>query len=199
MWGSEVLTLLPPATSFTGHMAKITHIPLPPLEFLEEFLILDPTSPSGLRWKKLQQPCQRKPGDVAGGHSHRGYWKVNLTYKGTKKGYRTHRIISYMLTKTDPGVNQVDHIEKRSNNHDVRTATPSQNGANASKWSKKTSSKYKGVYWNTGCNKWLAKIGVNRKRIHLGVFIQEVDAAKAYNKAAVEYFGDFAKINEVEG
>lgn len=104
-----------------------------------------------------------------------------------------------MLTKTDPGVNQVDHIEKRSNNHDVRTATPSQNGANASKWSKKTSSKYKGVYWNTGCNKWLAKIGVNRKRIHLGVFIQEADAAKAYNKAAIEYFGEFAKINELEG
>jgi hypothetical protein len=179
-------------------MAKITHIPLPPLEFLEEFLILDLTSPSGLRWKKLQKPCQRKPGDIAGGHSCKGYWKVNLTHKGIKKGYRTHRIILYMLTRIDPGVHQVDHIEKRNNNHSVRVATPSQNGANASKWNKKTSSKYKGVYWNTGCNKWLAKIGVNRVRIHLGIFACELDAAIAYNKAAIEYFGEFAKINKLE-
>jgi hypothetical protein len=176
-------------------MAKITHIPLPPLKFLEEFLILDPASPSGLRWKKLQQPCQRKPGDVAGGHSDKGYWKVNLTYNGTKKGYRTHRIVVYMLTKIDPGKNQVDHAQERSSNHAVRAATPSQNGANASKWRKQTSSRYKGVYWNTGCNKWLAKIGINNKRIHLGVFVNEIDAAKAYNEAAVKYFGAFAKIN----
>jgi hypothetical protein len=61
-----------------------------------------------------------------------------------------------------------------------------------------TSSIYKGVYWNTGCNKWLAKIGVNRKRIHLGVFACEKEAAKAYNRAAIKYFGEFARLNNIE-
>jgi hypothetical protein len=173
-------------------------IPLPPLKFLEELLEVDEDSPSGLRWKKLQAPCQKKPGDVAGGHSHKGYWKVSVTYKGTKYSLRTHRIVLFLKTGEDPGSNQVDHMTKRSNNTEVRVATPSQNGANSRKWSKKTSSIYKGVYWNTGCNKWLAKIGVNRKRIHLGVFSCELEAAKAYNKAAIEYFGEFAKLNEVK-
>jgi hypothetical protein len=173
-------------------------LPLPPLEFLEEYFKVDKTSPSGLRWKKLQAPCQKKPGDVAGGHSHKGYWKVSITYKGVKYSLRTHRIVVFLKTKIDPEQNQVDHIIGKSDNTEVRTATPSQNGANSKKWNKKTSSIYKGVYWNTGCNKWLAKIGVNRKRIHLGVFACEKEAAKAYNRAAIKYFGEFARLNNIE-
>ena len=103
-----------------------------------------------------------------------------------------------MQTGTDPGSNQVDHAVGKHDNTSVRIATASQNGANCRKWNKETSSKYKGVYWNTGCNKWLAKIGVNRRRIHLGVFENEKDAAKAYNKAAIEYFGEFAKLNVID-
>lgn len=173
-------------------------IPLPPLELLQEYFEIDETSPSGLRWKKLQQPCQKKPGDIAGGHSDKGYWKVNFSYNGVKKGYRAHRIIAYLKTGIDPGENQVDHVSIRSNNCHVRIATPSQNGANSKKWNKTTSSEYKGVYWNTGCKKWLAKIGVNRTRIHLGVFEDEKEAAIAYNNAAIKYFGEFAKLNTID-
>lgn len=173
-------------------------LPLPPLELLEEYFEIDETSPSGLRWKKLQVPCQKKPGDIAGGHSDKGYWRVNFTVNGCKKGYRTHRLIAYMKTGVDPGNNQVDHADLRTDNCNVRIATPSQNGANSVKWSKKTSSKYKGVYWNTGCKKWLAKIGVNRVRIHLGVFVDEKDAARAYNEAALKYFGEFARLNNID-
>lgn len=173
-------------------------LPLPPLDLLREYLEIDETSPSGLRWKKLQGRCQKKPGDVAGGHSDKGYWKINFTYKGVKKGYRAHRIVIYILTGQDPGNNIVDHKSDRSQNTLVRTATPSQNSANSVKCNKITSSKYKGVYWNTGCKKWLARIGVNRKRIHLGVFENECDAARAYNDAALKYFGEFAKLNIIE-
>ena len=57
------------------------------------------------------------------------------------------------------------------------------------------SSKYKGVSWNKGVKKWLAQIGFNDKVIHLGQFGDEIEAAKVYDKAAKELFGDFAHTN----
>ena len=32
---------------------------------------------------------------------------------------------------------------------------------------------------------------------HLGVFEKRIDAARAYNEAAVKYHGEFAKLNEI--
>lgn len=198
LWDSGATNSLPPATSLTGHMAKITHIPLPPLELLNYLLTLDPTSPSGLRWQNVKTKNQRKSGDIAGYcRPPNGYWFVGIRTDKARQ-YGAHRIVVYMQTGIDPGVLRVDHRIGLNNPVDVRSATASQNGANASKWKKQTTSTYKGVHWNTPTNKWRVKIGVNRKRIHLGYFANEKEAAIAYNKAAIEYFGEFAKINEVE-
>lgn len=41
---------------------------------------------------------------------------------------------------------------------------------------------YRGVCWNKRYNKWVAKISVNKKRIHLGNFGDKIEAAKAYDK-----------------
>jgi hypothetical protein len=57
------------------------------------------------------------------------------------------------------------------------------------------SSAFKGVDWRRDCNKWRAKIQINCRRIHLGNFESEIEAAYAYNRAAVKYFGEFASIN----
>jgi len=45
--------------------------------------------------------------------------------------------------------------------------------------------------------KWRAYIAVNGKIFHLGCFQNEIDAAKAYNQAAIKYFGGFACLNSV--
>ena len=45
---------------------------------------------------------------------------------------------------------------------------------------------YRGVGWHKRYNKWVAKISVNKKRIHLGYFSDKVEAAKAYDKYIID-------------
>jgi hypothetical protein len=59
-----------------------------------------------------------------------------------------------------------------------------------------TSSQYKGVS-KTRNNKWKAEIFVDGKHIHLGMYDSEIDAAKVYDEAAVEYFGEFSQTNGI--
>lgn len=54
---------------------------------------------------------------------------------------------------------------------------------------------YRGVYPDTGTGKFSAWIGHNGKRERLGTFDDEVEAAKAYDEKAIEFFGDKAKLN----
>lgn len=56
-------------------------------------------------------------------------------------------------------------------------------------------SKYKGVTWLPRIKKWRATITVNGKQMHLGVFSDEIEAAKVRDKAAKQYHGTFAHLN----
>jgi hypothetical protein len=57
------------------------------------------------------------------------------------------------------------------------------------------SSKYKGVCWNKVRRKWRAIIKTGEKQKHIGLFASEEDAARAYDAAAIRYFGEFAHLN----
>ena len=57
------------------------------------------------------------------------------------------------------------------------------------------SSKFKGVCFNKQVKKWQAYIRFNGKLIHLGRYKSELVAAEAYDKKAVELFGEFANLN----
>lgn len=46
-------------------------------------------------------------------------------------------------------------------------------------------------------DKWRARITINGKTMHLGLFASALEAARAYNEKAKELFGDFANLNEV--
>jgi hypothetical protein len=78
----------------------------------------------------------------------------------------------------------------------LRFCTYTQNCMNRSKTTKNKLSGYKGVWFEA--KKWRANIRINNKTKHLGSFETEVEAALAYNAAAVELFGEFACINEIE-
>jgi hypothetical protein len=77
----------------------------------------------------------------------------------------------------------------------LRIVTRTQNQYNRRKTAKKTSSKYKGVHFKKVINRYSAEICCNGKRTHLGYFDNEIDAAKAYDKAAKELHGEFARLN----
>lgn len=96
----------------------------------------------------------------------------------------------------------IDHINSNgldNRRENLRFCTKQQNHFNTIKTSKKASPLYKGVSWYKKERKWGSRIKVNGKQFHLGYFHNEIDAAKAYNKAALEYFGEFAKINKLKG
>jgi hypothetical protein len=177
-------------------MTNITK-PLPPLELLQELFKVSADSPSGLIWKISRSP-NVKPGQVAGSKNEKGYWRVGVK-TDVMKQYRTHRIVYFLQTGADPKTLCIDHIFGIQDNLNLRIATASENGGNRKKTKsflgQQCSSKFKGVSWHKRDKKWCSHIHVQQKTIYLGYFIDEIEAASAYNKAAIEYFGDFAKLN----
>jgi hypothetical protein len=99
----------------------------------------------------------------------------------------------FILGITDPKI-RVDHQDgdglncRRSN---IRVSTPSLNTANAGK--RPGSNPYKGVLKRG--SRWIARIKVNYTSRHLGTFDTPEEAARAYDRAAVETFGEFARLN----
>ena len=110
-----------------------------------------------------------------------------------------HRVVyeRELGRKLEPG-EQVDHIDRNTVDNrieNLRLATNAQNCANVGKRKGTYSSEYKGVCWHKRDKKWRAQIMVDGKQIHLGYFIDEMDAASAYDEAAMKYHGDFARLN----
>tara|TARA_R100000664_G_C2694378_1_gene97202 strand:+ start:116 stop:706 length:591 start_codon:yes stop_codon:yes gene_type:complete len=120
-----------------------------------------------------------------------------------KDGYKrmTTLKIHHLVLGKPPKGKVVDHrnhngLDNRKDN--LRVITQSQNLLNR-RSSKNSSSKHRGVSWRKTKNKWRAQIKFNKKPIHIGYFTCEKEAARAYNKKALELWGDeHVLLNEVE-
>ena len=119
---------------------------------------------------------------------------------GKKKTHCIHVLVAQEWVPNPEDKRCVDHIDgNKTNNHheNLRYATHAENSRNMKKHTD-GSSIYKGVSWDKKATKWRAQIIISRKVVNLGRFTNEREAAESYNKAALENFGEFAKLNEFE-
>ena len=113
-------------------------------------------------------------------------------YKKRRK-IKMHRVI---LGLSDPSIegDHIDHNGLNNQRQNLRPSTPQQNRCNSSK-RKNYTSKYKGVSWYNKTKKWKAQIQANKKKLGLGYFWHEEEAAREYDKKAKELHGEYANLN----
>lgn len=129
-------------------------------------------------------------------HSDGRAWYPSRSYNQWVDGKRkTLTIRLHQMILPAPFGFVTDHkngnpLDNRRDN--LRLATTSENAVNK-RSSSPGSSIYRGVVNRSG--KWRALITVDSKQIWLGFFDDEVEAAKAYDTAAMRFHGVFAKLN----
>ena len=107
------------------------------------------------------------------------------------------RLLMHRLILGPAPDQMVDHIDGNGLNNcrsNLRLCSNSLNRGNSTKKYKGTS-KYKGVCWDRESRKWRAFVTRDYKKIGLGRFSSEIDAARAYDMKARELFGEFARTN----
>jgi hypothetical protein len=128
---------------------------------------------------------------------HSNLWYAEATLPGpTKPKILMHRLILGL----GPGIRYrggviYDHEDGDGLNNrrqNLRPATTQQNVRNGRKTTTQTSSLYKGVRLMGKC--WVAEIRRAGKR-YIGSFATQEEAARAYDKAAAEAFGEYARLN----
>lgn len=119
----------------------------------------------------------------------------------TEKGWRPKRMHRDLLNYTTEANVMADHINgdrldhRRSN---LRLVSKAKNQQNQGKRSRKASSRFKGVYWASDIKRWRAYISPctrSMRRQSLGCYTDEVSAAKAYDAAALKWWGEHARLN----
>lgn len=117
-------------------------------------------------------------------------------YALRQTGARTIYMHRQLMGLRGPPVDHIDGDGLNNRRSNLRHATAEQNRANRRKRGKQRgsySSKYKGVC--LPAPRWLAFISHLGKMKHLGAFKTEEEAARAYDRAAKELFGEFASLN----
>lgn len=120
--------------------------------------------------------------------------------RGCKVRGKSHSVLMHREIMDAPTGMEVDHINGNGLDNrkcNLRLATSSQNKRNQRKQRRKTSSKYKGVYWHKRDKVWMVRIQAEGKEKYIGSYKTEQEAALAYNEAALKYHGEYAKLNEV--
>ena len=117
------------------------------------------------------------------------YAQANIEVNGEWRRVTLHRFILSAPIGSTVDHKDGDGLNCRRGN--MRLATHGQNMQNSSV----RRGRFKGVSWHKKANKWVAQIMADCKHYYLGLFEREEHAAKAYDMAAKELHGEYAKLN----
>lgn len=119
---------------------------------------------------------------------------VSMGKRGSCRTIYLHRVVMNVPLAVEIDHRKHNKLDNRKSQ--LRIASKSQNAQNSRKQKRHTSSRFKGVCWQHDSLKWRTYITVRRKRIHLGLFEEEIEAAHAYNRFAEKVFQPFANMNK---
>lgn len=175
--------------------------PLPSPETLRQLLRYEPETgklfwlPRGTQWFSSDRSCNSWNARDAGTEA-----LTSVMPRGHLQGIilgkqlLAHRV-AWAIYYGDWPIMDIDHINCIPSDNrilNLRLATASQNQSNKFAYTNNKSG-FKGVTWFSPNRKWVAKIRLNGRLHHLGYFLDPEEAARAYQKAADEMHGDFAK------
>lgn len=130
----------------------------------------------------------RFSGKMAGTLNPNGYRYICFTIDGKARLFSEHQLVWLWHNGHSPE-NQIDHISGvRDDNRieNLRSVDSAENHKNQ-RIPKDNTSGVMGIYWNKGIQKWYARIIVDYKKIHLGVFNDKFEAICARKAAEIRY------------
>lgn len=121
-------------------------------------------------------------------------WGLNKGYADTIIKGKTIKLHQLIIGKKEGMfTDHINHDRLDNRRQNLRFVTPTQNSWNSS-ISKRNTTGYKGVKYHKVNKNWNARIGSK----HLGTYQTAIEAARAYNEAAVSIRGEYAVLNEVK-
>jgi len=139
--------------------------------------------------------CSNKAGKAAGWVTTDGYLKISVA---NKKVF-AHRAAYLIVHGCSPPM--IDHINGDPSDNRIENLRGCRDRSNQFniKLPETNTSGYKGVSWSKSHGKWLARVGVDNRRVHVGRFNDPLEAARAYDRAAIRFHGNYARTNKSLG
>jgi len=120
------------------------------------------------------------------------YAQTMVSKDGRKRPLRMHHLIQPLLPGELTDHRNRNGLDNRRSN--LRKATKADNQRNQPRKSTNTSG-FRGVSWDRNQSKWVANIKMNYRHFYLGAYDLPEQAARAYDRAARQYHGEFASLN----
>jgi hypothetical protein len=117
------------------------------------------------------------------------YAVKSVSFEGRRRTLSMHRLMAEAVAE-----DIVDHRDGNGLNNCMRNLRLCSHADNMrNRRSQGGTSRFRGVWWNHG--RFYAGLKLNGRTIHLGSSKDEVSAARMYDRAAIEHYGEFARTN----